>query len=45
LPGAHRTAGIGAQRKSHTPFDTADAEPDDEPPGIWFGAAPLRGVP
>lgn len=26
-------------------METADAEPDDEPPGIRPGAAPLTGVP
>ena len=31
--------------KSHRPFDTAEAEPDDEPPLIRSGAAPLSGAP
>ena len=31
--------------KSQSLFDTAEAEPDDEPPLIRSGAAPLRGEP
>ena len=31
--------------KSHKPFDTAEAEPDDEPPGMRSGAPPFTGVP
>ncbi|MCY1242720.1 hypothetical protein D9M72_557050 [compost metagenome] len=31
--------------KSHKPFDTAEAEPDDEPPVMRSGAAPLTGRP
>ena len=31
--------------KSHSRFDTADAEPDDEPPLMRSGAAPLTGEP
>ncbi len=38
--GTHRTAGIGTSAKSHTPFDTADADPDDEPPE--YGSARRR---
>jgi hypothetical protein len=30
---------------SHIPCATADAEPDDEPPGTRSGAAGLSGVP
>jgi len=31
--------------KSHRPLDTADAEPEDEPPAMRSGAAPLTGAP
>ena len=31
--------------KSHSWFDTADADPDDEPPLMRSGAAPLTGEP
>ena len=31
--------------KSHRLFDTAEAEPDDEPPGMRSGAPPFTGVP
>ena len=31
--------------KSHKWFDTADAEPDDEPPEVQSGAALLIGAP
>src|SRR3954471_16488355 len=31
--------------KSQSPFDTADAEPEDDPPGIRSGAPPFTGVP
>ena len=31
--------------KSHRPFDTAAADPDDEPPVMRSGAAPLTGDP
>ncbi len=31
--------------KSHSPPATADADPDDEPPGTHPGAALLTGVP
>jgi hypothetical protein len=31
--------------KSQSPFETAAAEPDDEPPGMRSGAPPFTGVP
>src|SRR3712207_3416659 len=31
--------------KSHRPCETAEAEPDEEPPGTRSGAPPFTGVP
>ena len=41
---ADRPASIGAEGEV-CPFDTAAAEPEDEPPGIRSAAAPFTGVP
>ena len=46
LAGARTDPPVSVPRaKSQSPFETAAAEPDDDPPEIRSGAAPLIGLP
>jgi len=46
LAGARTEPPVSVPRaKSHSRLDTAEAEPEDEPPVMRSGAAPLSGAP